>query len=64
MGDQAKNHQMISLKIFNPLVSKHIKNLFKTSINKFFKCTKTNKLRNSGCLFDGFWSGPPIYVYY
>ena len=44
-------------------LSKHIKNLFRTS-KQFSKCTKINKLGNSGCLFDGFWPGPPIYVYY
>ena len=44
-----KNHKMVSLRFFYQLVSKHI---------------KTNKLRNLGCLFHGFWSGPPIYLYY
>ena len=28
------------------------------------KCTKINKLRNFGCLFNGFYPGPPIYLYY
>ena len=51
MEGPGKNLKMVSLRFFNALISKHIKNLFRTFINQFFKCTKTNKLRNLALLF-------------
>ena len=59
MGGPGKKPSVVSLKFFKPLILKHIKNVFRTSIKQFFKCTKINKLRNFGCLFDGFWPAPP-----
>ena len=54
---------MVSLRFFKPLVLNHIKNLFRGSTKKFLKCTKIINLRNSGCLFYGFWPWSPKYLY-
>ena len=45
---------------FNPIISKHIKNLFRASIKKFFKCSKSNKLRILAFPFYGFGPVPPL----
>ena len=60
----AKNLKMVSLRYFNPLISKYIKNLFRAFIKNLFKCSKINKLRNVVLPFGGFWPGTPIYTYY
>ena len=50
IGDQAKNLKMVNLRFFNPLISKHITNLFR----------KIQKLRNLVCLFEVFGLVPPF----
>ena len=37
VGEMGQNHKMVSLRFFNPLISKHIKNLF--SKLGFYKIT-------------------------
>ena len=53
MGGLGKNLKMVSLRHFNPLISKHINWGY---IKWLFKCSKINKLGNFGfCHFDIFW---------
>ena len=62
MGCLCKNLKMASLRIFNPLISKHIKNLFNTPgfIKWLFKCSKINKLGNFDFFILRFWPRPPL----
>ena len=57
---------MVNLRFSNPLIWKHIRNLFsKIGFIKWpFKCSKINKLGNFGFSILSFWPRPPTYLYY
>ena len=66
LGGLGKNLKVVSLRYFNPLISKHTKNLFSKLgfIKRHFKSSKINKLGNFGFLILRFWPRPLTYLYY
>ena len=63
MGGPGKNLRMVSLGVFKPLISKHIKNLFRGFYKTIFKCSRINKLGNLVFLLQAFLArAPHLYI--